>query len=57
MKNLILVSILAFAFMACSSEETATSVPTVEKRPVTLELHGDSRVDDYYWLRERENPF
>jgi oligopeptidase B len=23
---------------------------------VTLELHGDSRVDDYYWLRERENP-
>jgi hypothetical protein len=27
-----------------------------QKRPVTLELHGDARVDDYYWLRERENP-
>ena len=56
MKNLFLVSILAFTLMACSSEETATSSPTVEKRPVTLEIHGDTRVDDYYWLRERENP-
>jgi oligopeptidase B len=42
--------------MACSGEETSNSSPTVEKRPVTLELHGDTRVDDYYWLRNRENP-
>jgi oligopeptidase B len=58
MKNLILVLVLAFTLMACSSEEstTATTAPTAEKRPQTLELHGDSRVDDYYWLRERENP-
>ena len=56
MKNLLLYSILAFTLMACSSEEKATSQPVAEKRPVTLELHGDTRVDDYYWLRERENP-
>ncbi len=56
MKNLFPVSLLAFTFMACSSEESTTSSPSVEKRPVTLELHGDSRVDEYYWLRERENP-
>ncbi len=24
--------------------------------PKTLEKHGHSRVDDYYWLKERENP-
>jgi oligopeptidase B len=30
--------------------------PTAEKRPYELELHGDVRVDDYYWLRERTNP-
>ncbi len=24
--------------------------------PTNLEMHGDVRVDDYYWLRERENP-
>jgi len=56
MKNPILVSLLAIALMACSSEEITTSSPVAAKRPVTLELHGDSRVDDYYWLRERENP-
>jgi oligopeptidase B len=27
-----------------------------EKKPVQLELHDDVRVDNYYWLRERENP-
>jgi oligopeptidase B len=56
MKNPILISLLAFVLMACSNEETTTSSPSAQKRAVTLELHGDSRVDDYYWLRERENP-
>jgi oligopeptidase B len=54
MKSLALI--LVFALAACSSKEEAAPAPDVEKRPVTLELHGDSRVDDYYWLRERENP-
>jgi len=28
----------------------------VKKIPTRLEKHGHARVDDYYWLRERENP-
>ena len=33
------------------------SQPPVAKRiPVEHKLHGDTRTDDYYWLRERENP-
>jgi oligopeptidase B len=28
----------------------------VKKIPTTLEKHGHVRMDDYYWLRERENP-
>jgi oligopeptidase B len=28
----------------------------VRKIPVKLEKHGHVRVDDYYWLRERDNP-
>jgi oligopeptidase B len=28
----------------------------VNKVPTKLEKHGHVRVDDYYWLRERENP-
>ena len=30
--------------------------PIAVKRPHNLEIHGDVRVDDYYWLRDRENP-
>jgi len=30
--------------------------PMAEVAPQELEKHGDVRVDDYYWLRERENP-
>jgi oligopeptidase B len=25
-------------------------------KPQKLELHGDRRIDNYYWLRERDNP-
>ena len=27
-----------------------------KKLPVRLEKHGYVRIDEYYWLRERENP-
>lgn len=30
--------------------------PVAEKIPVKLEKHGDIRIDDYYWMNERENP-
>ena len=29
--------------------------PTAEKIPKTLKIHGDVRVDNYYWLNEKEN--
>ncbi|WP_420574152.1 S9 family peptidase [Kordia sp.] len=32
------------------------SVPTVDKKPTNLEKHGDIRIDNYYWLNDRENP-
>lgn len=30
--------------------------PKAKKIPKQLEMHGDVRVDDYYWLNDRENP-
>lgn len=30
--------------------------PIAEKIPKELTIHGDTRVDNYYWLNERENP-
>ena len=32
------------------------SMPVAEARPVELTMHGDVRIDEYFWLRERENP-
>ncbi|MCU1451130.1 MAG: oligopeptidase b [Acidimicrobiales bacterium] len=29
--------------------------PGAPRRPTTLRAHGDVRVDDWYWLRERDN--
>jgi oligopeptidase B len=30
--------------------------PKAEKRPVTLTTHGDERVDEWYWLRDKDDP-
>jgi oligopeptidase B len=30
--------------------------PVAERRPVELVAHGDLRVDDWYWLRDRDDP-
>ncbi|MBD0261559.1 MAG: S9 family peptidase [Tolypothrix sp. Co-bin9] len=29
--------------------------PSADKQPQVLELHGDRRIDDYFWLRDIEN--
>ena len=42
-----------------SEERTLAEIPdppVAEKKPKELEIHGDVRVDNYYWLREREKP-
>ena len=44
------LSILA----ACGADKP--SAPAAAKNPTELEMHGDIRVDEYYGLRERENP-
>jgi oligopeptidase B len=30
--------------------------PVAPRRPHTLTAHGDTRTDDWYWLRDRDNP-
>ena len=37
-------------------DATVEPPPVAAVNGVELEMHGDVRVDDYYWLRERENP-
>ena len=30
--------------------------PAAKKVPVETKLHGDARVDDYAWLKDKKNP-
>ena len=30
--------------------------PRAQKIPKSSTLHGDTRVDDYFWLRDRNSP-
>lgn len=33
-----------------------TSFPVAPKRPHAITQHGQTRIDDYYWMRNREDP-
>ncbi len=46
---------LCLASVACKPATTAQP-PQAAVKPQSLEIHGHERVDDYYWLKERENP-
>ena len=52
--DIVLAVVCGAVMISCAP--TGPVPPTAEKRPHELELHGDVRVDDYYWLRERTNP-
>lgn len=56
MRTLALTLLASLALAGCSPEVHTPEAPVAAKKPVTLELHGDERIDNYYWLRERENP-
>lgn len=36
-------------------DKTTPEAPRAPKNPRALTIHGDTRIDDYYWLNEREN--
>jgi len=55
-KSIVQLLILVFAMTACSNKEPALVEPAAEKRPVELKLHDNTRIDNYFWLRDRENP-
>ncbi|MBE0566491.1 MAG: S9 family peptidase [Krumholzibacteria bacterium] len=50
---LLVMSLLVLAGAGCGREPQP---PLAAVLPHGLTIHGDTRVDDYYWLRERGNP-
>jgi len=46
----------SLSIMSNSCTGTKPAAPVAEKKPHELTYHGHTRVDNYYWLREREDP-
>ncbi len=48
--------IFALSCKKQNSETTLATPPVAKKIPKQLEIHDDTRTDNYYWLNQRENP-
>lgn len=58
MKNNRILPVLWVAIVlltSCQQKHKAMQAPDAEKKPKELTIHGDTRVDNYYWLNQREN--
>ena len=53
--SVILMALALITIQSCKTNEKM-EVPVAAKKAKELTIHGDTRVDNYYWLRERENP-
>lgn len=60
-KTLLLLLTTIGILIACKKQynmsfDTSIVPPMAEKIPFQLKIHNDIRIDDYYWMRDRENP-
>jgi len=49
------ISVVTFAQNA-GNQTVAPKPPMAEKKPKITKIHGETLVDDYFWLREKSNP-
>ena len=52
----VILAIMAVVGTQSCKTTTSMEAPVAEKKPKELTIHGDTRIDNYYWLRERDNP-
>ena len=52
-----LLLIFCLTFVGSCKKESSMQIhpPIAKKQPKSLEKHGDVRVDDYYWMNDRED--
>ncbi len=56
-KNRFLTMIaLGCSLVVLSVAQASPLGPLAERQPKDVSIHGDRRIDDYFWLRERQNP-
>ncbi|HSG67614.1 MAG TPA: S9 family peptidase [Bacteroidales bacterium] len=59
MKALYSIGLFLAAFIiitACSENQKSMNPPLAKKIKKELTIHDDTRIDNYYWLNDRENP-
>lgn len=62
MKKISALLIISVIFAtSCKNKNTSEvtkniTPPIAEKKPVPLKKHGDIRIDNYFWMNERDNP-
>jgi oligopeptidase B len=47
---------ICIALAGCGSHQNEPLPPVADKVPKAITVHGDTRVDNYFWLRDKENP-
>ena len=58
----ILLSLASLLIFSCNNKSSnklmsdPNQPPIANKIPKELKIHGDVRVDEFYWLNDRENP-
>ncbi len=52
---LLILSIFSFMSFAQKMNVTGLQAPVAVKKPNVMTLHGNSRTDNYYWMKDREN--
>ncbi len=56
MKNRIFSILLLSLFLAACTTNNKVLPPVAKKKPKELSIHGHTRIDNYYWMNDRENP-
>ena len=47
-----ILAIMVFMIGSCSDEKRSVNAPVAEKIPVDVGMHGDKRIDNYYWMND-----
>lgn len=50
------ISLIVTAVLCAACGRNAQEFPMAEKIPQKIEQHGDVRVDEYYWMNDRDDP-
>jgi oligopeptidase B len=54
--SLLAATVLTMSNIAFAEPVTALTPPATAKKPHVTKIHGDTLVDNYFWLREKSNP-